>query len=237
MSWGKPKRFWKAVQVEPSEGGFAVKLDARPVKTPAKAPLLVPNKAFAKRVAAEWESVEEEIDPASMRYTRAANAAIDKVAIQHREVADMMAAYGGTDLLCYRAPDPAELIARQIEAWDPLLDWAAETMGARLKTTQGVLPITQDEAALEPLRARVHGLTAFELTAFHDLVTISGSLIIALGVIDKRIDAPFGWSVSRIDETYQEEQWGEDEEAQEQVAIKHADFLAAAEIYEVLKEA
>jgi len=235
MSWGPMKRFWSEVTVEPLETGFAVRLDGRGLKTPAKADLLVPCRGLADRVAAEWAAVEGEVDPTPMRYTRAANAAIDKVAVQLGAVADMLAAYGGTDLLCYRATEPVELIARQMETWDPLLDWAAETLGARLETTQGVVPVDQDAAALAALSGHVQSFNAFELTAFHDLVTISGSLIIALSVTQGRIDAAFGWTASRIDEIFQEEQWGEDDEATALAASKQQDFMTAAEIYDLLQ--
>ncbi len=236
MSWGQPKRFWDAVNIEPAEGGFAVLLDARPLRTPAKAALVVPNRDLAELVAQEWEAVESEVDPKIMRFTRSANAAIDKVSTQHGIVAKMLADYGGTDLLCYRATEPAELIARQMEAWDPLLDWADEALGARLVPTQGVLPIEQDAGALEALSARVHGFDAFELTAFHDLVSLSGSLILAFGVTEQRIDPEFAWAASRIDETFQEEQWGEDEDATILAKAKETDFHAAARLYFLLKQ-
>lgn len=235
MNWGPMKRFWDEVSVEATDAGYAIKLDGRGLKTPAKADLLIPCRPLADKVAAEWAAVEGEVDPTPMRYTRAANAAVDKVAVQHSAVADMLAAYGATDLLCYRAGDPEELVARQMETWDPLLDWAAEALGARLVPTQGVVPIEQDAAAFKALSQKVHDQTAFELTAFHDLVTISGSLIIGLAVTQRRIDATFGWTASRIDETFQEEQWGEDEEATALAASKRQDFMTAAEIYALLQ--
>jgi len=236
MSWGQPKRFWEQVNIEAADGGFAVLLDARPLRTPAKAALVVPNQELAQQIAQEWDAVEGEIDPKIMRFTRAANAAIDKVSIQHSQVADMLAAYGGTDLLCYRAKEPAELIARQMETWDPLLDWAEMELGAGLMPTQGVLPVDQDAAALKALSARVHAFDAFELTAFHDLVSLSGSLVLAFAVTHRRIDAAFAWSASRIDETFQEEQWGADDEATALARAKEEDFHGAATLYFMLNE-
>lgn len=132
MSEWKQKRFWKTVGVEPEGAGFAVALDGRRVKTPAKAPLVVPTQAMAGAIAAEWDAQVEVVDPLSMPNTRSANAAIDKVTIQFAEVADMLAEYGDSDLLCYRAETPEELVARQSENWDAALDWAAEALGARL---------------------------------------------------------------------------------------------------------
>ena len=178
MTEWKLKRFWDAAHVTEVENGFAVQLDGRPVKTPAKTPLVVPTQALARRIAAEWDAVETAINPAAMPYTRSSNAAIDKVSAQHGEVADMLAAYGDADLTCYRASGPEDLIARQSEAWDPLLDWADETLGARLIPVEGVMHAPQSPQSLTALSNRTHALDVFELTAFHDLVSLSGSLII-----------------------------------------------------------
>ncbi|MEC8794794.1 MAG: ATP12 family chaperone protein, partial [Pseudomonadota bacterium] len=152
--WAK-KRFWKEATICDQEGGFVVQLDGRLVKTPAKRTLLAPTEACAVAIAQEWQDQPEEIDPSLMPLTRAVNAAIDKVATQFDEVADLTAAYGETDLLCYRATSPAELIARQAEGWDPVLDWAATQFGARLKPTAGIIHIAQDAAALDALRGEV----------------------------------------------------------------------------------
>lgn len=210
--WAK-KRFWKETTVAAVEGGFGVFLDGRPVKTPAKAALVVPTEVMAQAMAAEWDAQDGEIDPNTMPVTRSANAAIDKVAIQHAEVADMLAEYGGSDLLCYRATSPEELIARQAKAWDPLLDWAAEIFGARLKPVAGVMFEAQDPAALAALSQEVHRFDNFELAAFHDLVGISGSLIIGFAATRDLQEIEALWKLSRIDEIWQEEQWGRDEDA------------------------
>lgn len=229
----KAKRFWKDATVDAVAGGFAVLLDGRSVKTPAKTPLVVPTRAMAAAVAAEWAAQEDEIDPLSMPVTRSANAALDKVAAQRDEVADMLAEYGGTDLLCYRATSPAELIERQAEQWDPLLDWAAERFGARLVPVSGVMHVPQDADSLKILRAEVHKLGNFELAAFHDLVGLSGSLIIALASLRENTDIEALWRVSRLDELWQEEQWGEDDEAVQQAEIKHQSFLHAHRFYKL----
>ena len=228
--WAK-KRFWKTTSITRGEGGFGVELDGRAVKTPAKASLTLPSAGFAEAVRAEWDAIEEKIDPTKMPYTRTANAAIDKVAVQHAEVADMIADYAGTDLLCYRAESPEELRARQDAAWDPLLAWARETYGARLEVTSGVMHLAQSEAALAPLRRRVHEASNFELAALHDLVSLSGSLVIGLAATQQVQPDDALWAVSRIDETWQEEQWGEDEEASAQAEIKRQAFLHAASVW------
>ena len=227
MTEWKARRFWKEATVTEARGGYTVLLDTRPVKTPAKSALVVPTVALANRIAAEWDAQEDDIAPQAMPFTRSANAAIDKVARQQAEVADMIAAYGDSDLLCYRAEDPEPLCARQAAAWDPLLDWAETSLGARLIPVAGVMHRPQERAALDRLAARVHALDPFTLTAFHDLVALSGSLIIGFAALYEREPAPKLWALSRIDETWQEEQWGIDDVARNQANKKQCDFLHA----------
>lgn len=236
MSEWAPKRFWKATETTETEDGYGVLLDGRPVRTPAKALLTVPTVALAERIETEFDAQSEKIDPRTMPFTRTANAAIDKVTIQHAEVADMLADYGDSDLLCYRAEAPEELVARQSEQWDPLLDWAAEELDARLLPRVGVIHEPQDAAPLANLRARVHEMDAFELAAFHDLVAISGSLIIGFAATAGHRPAEELWDISRLDETWQEEQWGEDEEAKMMAEYKKAAFLHAALFMRLLNE-
>ncbi|WP_414896811.1 ATP12 family chaperone protein [Rhodovulum sp. YEN HP10] len=227
MSEWALKRFWTETGVTPAEAGFAILLDGRPVKTPAKRPLAVPTRAMAEAVAAEWDAQEDQVAPLSMPVTRAANAAIDKVMEQQAEVAELIAAYGESDLICHRAESPAELVSRQAEGWDPLLAWAAATLGAPLEPTRGVIPRPQPAESLTRLRTRVAGFDAFELTALHDLVGLSGSLVIGLAAAEG-IEAPERlWELSRIDETWQQEQWGIDAEAAEVAAARRRDFLQA----------
>jgi chaperone required for assembly of F1-ATPase len=221
------KRFWTAASVVPVEGGFTVNLDARPVRTPLKSALVLPTPGLAEAVAAEWQAQVDKIDPEKMPFTRTANSAIDKVAAQMDEVAAMLAAYGDSDLLCYRAEAPPELVARQAAAWDPILDWAAETLGSPLSVTTGVVHVPQPPASLGRLHKRVRELTAFQLSAFHDLVALSGSLVLALAVTEGRLAAQTAWRLSRIDEDWQISLWGEDEEAAEVAAQKQAAFLQA----------
>jgi chaperone required for assembly of F1-ATPase len=225
------KRFWKTAWVEACEGGFTVTLDGRAVKTPAKALLVVPTRAMAAAIAAEWDAQLGKVDPATMPVTRSANSAIDKVTAQFDEVVGLLADYGGSDLLCYRAIGPAGLVARQVAGWDPLLDWAAKTLGAPLRVTQGVVHVAQDPRSLARLRARVAALGVFELTAFHDLVALSGSLVLALAVIDGRLTAAEAWTLSRIDETWQIELWGHDEEADRAEAVRREGLLQADRFY------
>jgi len=231
MSAWMPKRFWTDAVAEPCEGGFTVRLDNRPVRTPLKAPLVLPTLAMARAIAAEWQAQTGKIDPTTMPCTRAANSAIDNVARQFDAVVDMLAAYGDTDLLCYRALRPEALIARQAQAWGPLLDWAADTLSAPLNVTSGVMHVAQPPDSVAALRAKIARLSPFDLAAFHDLVAISGSLVLALAIIHGRLSPDEAWTLSRIDEDWQAELWGVDEEASALSASKRADFLQAYRFY------
>ena len=233
MSEWKAKRFWKAANAVETTGGFTVHLDGRPVKTPAKTALIVPTRAMAAAIAAEWDAQDGAIDPHTMPVTRSANAAIDKVAIQHAEVAQMIADYGDSDLLCYRAPGPAELITRQAQMWDPVLDWAAEALDARLATASGVMHVPQDGATLKRLADRVHAMDNFALAAFHDLVSLSGSLILGFSAMMNHLPAEGVWRLSRVDEDWQIEQWGVDDEAEAMAATKRSAFLHAKFFYDL----
>ncbi|WP_321366511.1 ATP12 family protein [uncultured Celeribacter sp.] len=228
------KRFWKDTVVAEAQEGFEVHLDGRPVRTPAKMPLILPTRTLADLVAAEWDAQDGVIDPNTMPATRGANAAIDKVSIQHAEVADMLADYGDSDLLCYRAEHPQELVARQADLWDPLLEWAEGALGARLEPRAGIMHAPQSASALAVLRDKTHGFTAFELAAFHDLVSLSGSLILGFAVTEEHLDVEEAWRLSRVDEDYQIEQWGEDDEATEAAEIKRQSFVQAALFYRVV---
>jgi chaperone required for assembly of F1-ATPase len=218
------KRFWKEVTVI---DGFTVQLDARPLRTPGKVALVMPTRSMAEAVAAEWRLVEGMVNPEVMPVTRAANAAIDKVSVQHDEVAANLAGYAGTDLLCYRAPSPERLRARQDAAWDVWLEWVADTHDAPLRVYTGVLAGPQEQASLDRLAAAVARFDAFELTALYDLVAISGSLVLGLAVAAGAIGGNAAFDVSRIDEIWQAELWGFDEEAEAIVALKRQSFLNA----------
>lgn len=235
MADWKQKRFWKETTVAPAEAGFEVLLDGRKLRTPGKARLIVPTQAMAREIAAEWDAQEEKINPLTMPFTRSANSAIDKVIPQFDAVADMLCAYGETDLLCYRAASPQSLTHRQAEAWDPLLDWLAETYGVRLKTGEGVMYFEQEPDAIAPLRSAVAKFNPYELTGFHDLVSLSGSLVIGLAATHKCYSAEDLWKFSRIDEEWQIEQWGDDEEAREASDIKKQAFLHAARFFSLTK--
>lgn len=228
MSEWAPRRFWTRTAAEPVAGGWQVTLDGKPIRTPGKLPLVLPTEALARAIAEEWDAQTDRIDPGAMPLTRAANSAIEKVAPQFAAVADMLAEYGGTDLLSYRADHPEVLATRQAAEWDPLIDWAAVALKAPLRITEGVIPVPQDPAALARLRDRLDRLTPWQLTALHDLVTLPGSLILGLAVLEGRIDAATAHRLARLDEDYQAEQWGRDDEA-EAAAAARLDAMRVAE--------
>lgn len=231
MSTWAPKRFWQNATVEPAEEGFAVLLDGKAVRTPGKRALVVPTDAIAQRIAEEWQAQEEKINPESMPWTRSANSAIEKVSAARSGIEDHLIDYAGTDLLCYRAESPASLISRQRAAWDPILEWADQTFGARLTTTSGVMPVAQPEESITRLAQAMPVMSDFQMTGFYDLVALSGSFLIGLAAIHAfKADADL-WAASRIDETWQFEQWGADEEAAEAEEVKKMAFLHATEFY------
>jgi chaperone required for assembly of F1-ATPase len=236
MSAWAAKRFWKEAKAVKLDNGFSVELDSRSIKTPAKTPLLVPTLQLADAIAKEWDAQDGQIDPATMPVTRMANSALDKVATQFSDVANMLAAYGDSDLLCYRATHPEELVARQAQRWDPVLNWANDSLHARLKPVSGIIHQPQDQAAIEILSKRVFALSSFELAAFHDLVAISGSLVLGIAVTDNWLTAEAAWDLSRLDELWQEEQWGSDDEATDLAAKKKDDFLNAAWFFSACTE-
>lgn len=228
MSSWTAKRFWKQALAETCDGGFTVTLDGRAVKTPAKRALVVPTLAMAELIAAEWDAQETRVRPETMPATRAANSAIDNVAHNFAEIAADLARYGETDLLCYRATGPEGLVARQEAGWQPLLDWAATHLGAPLITVAGVMHQPQPAPSLASLRARTASLSPFRLAAFHDIVAISGSLVLGFAVIHGRLTPDEAWMLSRIDENWQAELWGQDDEAMALAATRRAALLDAA---------
>ena len=220
MSVWATKRFWTTATVVPCDGGHTVHLDARPVRTPAKAALVLPTMELAQAIADEWQAQAGLVRPATMPFTRMANSAIDKVTPLHAAVVAEVAGYGASDLLCYRATGPLPLVARQAADWDHWLDWAARSLQAPLVVTVGVIPVPQPAPSLATLTARVAAMSPFGLVALHDLTAISGSLVLGLAVAAGRLTAVQAFDLSRIDEVWQAEEWGQDEEAAQVQALK-----------------
>lgn len=228
------KRFYKQASVGEAEGGFAVLLDGRPVKTPAGKRLAVPSKTLAEAMVAEWEEQGEEIRPKSMPMTQLASTALDRVGPERAAILDQLSKFAGTDLLCYRADFPPDLVARQNALWQPLLDWAAETLGARLAVTSGIVAVEQPEAAMAPLLARLEGYDLWRLTAAQAACAAAGSLVLALAMVEGRLDGQQTYELSQLDESYQIEKWGEDWEAADRRAALQRDILAAERLLALL---
>lgn len=222
------KRFYSDVTVVAEEGGFAIRLDGRPVRTPARASLTLPTAALAEAIAQEWRAQGETVDPASMPMTGLANAAIDHVVPNPASFAEGVARYAQSDLLCYRADGPDTLVARQATAWEPLLDWARARYHVTFEVTQGIIPVPQPEETLARLGAAVAAIDPFILTGLSTLVTLSGSLVCGLAVVDGSHEIGAIWQAAEIDEAWQVEQWGEDAEAAARSVRRADDFATAA---------
>lgn len=226
-SAGAMKRFYKAATVSPEPGGVSVLLDGRPVRTPARNLLRMPTEELAGAVAEEWSRQEGEIDPRSMPLTGLANAAIDRVAPDPAGFAATLAQYGESDLLCYRADGPKPLVERQNEAWDPLLGWARTRFGIEIETTAGIIHRRQPEATIGQLARAVAARGPFQLAGLAPLVTVSGSLIIALALAEGAIGLEAAWDAATLDEAWQAEQWGADALAEEALGNRRREFEAA----------
>ena len=226
-----PRRFWKEVAIEAvGERGFRVLLDGRPVKTPVKRELVLPRPGIAEGVAEEWRAQQTFLDPGTMPLTRLANSVIDGVAERFGEVADDAAKYAATDLLCYRAEGPERLVARQTAIWDPLLDWIEDVHGARLLVAEGIVHVAQEAEALARLRAVLDRLDAWRLAGLHTLTTLTGSFVVALAIAEGRLGADEGWAVAHLDEAWNAELWGRDEEAEKRLAFRRVEFDAAVRL-------
>lgn len=230
------KRFWKDVAVERGEGGWTIKLDGRAVKTPARASLIVPTEGLANAIAEEWRSVDGTIDPGSMPLTGLANAAIDRVAPERQAFAESLARYAEADLACYRADGPRELMARQEKSWDELLGWARRRYDVDFVTTDGLMHVAQPQATVERLVHAVGALDAFRLAGLSPLVTIGGSLVAALAVLEKAESPEEAWDAVSIDERWQIQQWGADPEAEQAIESRRRDFFVAARFLELLDQ-
>jgi chaperone required for assembly of F1-ATPase len=228
------KRFWKTVEMVREDGGWAITLDGRPVRTPARTALAVPSEWLAEAIAEEWRATGEDVDPRAMPLTGIANAAIDRVAPAKGDFAAGLARYAEADLACYRAEGPRALIERQSASWDSLLGWARRRYDVDFVTTSGLMHVAQPQATVERLGHEVAALDLFHLAGLSPLVTIGGSLVAALAVLEKAITPEQAWDAASIDERWQLEQWGADKEAETALENRRRDFLAAARFLELL---
>lgn len=228
------RRFWKEVEVQHEAGGWAIRLDDRPLRTPARAALLLPTEPLGQAVADEWRSAGETVDPRAMPMTGLANAAIDRVEPERQAFAGGLARYGEADLACYRSDWPPDLVERQSNAGDPLLAWARRRFDLDFVTTSGMLHVPQPPATVDRLARAVSALDGFRLAGLSPLVTIGGSLVAALAVLEKAMTPEEAWDAVSIDERWQLEQWGDDAEAVAALENRRSDFMAAARFLALL---
>jgi chaperone required for assembly of F1-ATPase len=226
-----PKRFYKDVSTDAADEGFRILLDGRPVRTPAKKLLTVPTQPIADRLKAEWDGQSEEIDPAKMPVTRLVNTAVDGVADNFDAVLEEIVRFAGTDMICYRADSPAGLVDRQCDGWDPVIRWAADAKGARFILVEGVIHQEQPAPAIAAFAAALgtyrHPLA---LACLHTVTTLTGSALLALALAEGVIDADKAWSLAHVDEDWQIEHWGTDEEAFRRRELRRAEMDVAASV-------
>lgn len=228
------KRFYKTVSVEAVDGGWDVRLDGRSVRSPAKAPLVLPAEPLARAVADEWDAQGEEIHPLSMPMMQLASTAVDVVGKNRGAIVDGVAKYAETDLLCYRAEHPRPLVESQTRHWQPLLDWATLRYDAPLHVHAGLMPKPQPEDATRALRNAVDSYDDWMLSAVQSATDSCGSLVVALALIERRIDAAEAFEASQVDESFQIEQWGEDTESAKRRAGLRLDIEAARRFVDLL---
>jgi chaperone required for assembly of F1-ATPase len=232
------KRFYKETAVDLGDGGHRVLLDGKPMRTPAKAVLVVPTRALAEAIAAEWGEVPDkaDINASHLPLTRLAATGLDRVTTQRARVIEDTAKYGGSDMLCYRAGGPESLVKRQQETWQPLLDWADERYGARLVVVEGLAFVEQPADAVARLHEAVATHSDLGLSALYNLTHISGSLVVALAVAERRLSAADAFAAAQLDELYQVERWGEDPVATKRhEGIRH-DIAASARFLALLEQ-
>ncbi len=223
------RRFYAKVEMPEEEGGFVLRLDGKRAMTPGRKPLAVPRRDLAEAIAAEWAAQGEFIEPITMPVTRLANSTVDAVAARQSDVRSEVIAYAGTDLLCYRAGEPEELVARQREAWDPILAWAERRHGVRFVLSEGVVHVAQPAPTLAAMAAAVEGFEdPFRVAGLNLATTLTGSALIALALAEGALDVDAAWRAAHVDEDWNISRWGEDMEAARRRARRLADFRAAA---------
>ncbi len=223
-----PRRFYTRAACMPVDGRFQLQLDGKPARTPARRLLAIEDATVGEALAAEWNAIETVLDPASMPLTRLVNSAIDGVADRSEEVRAEIVRYAGSDLICYRAEGPEALVARQSAQWDPLVAWARDALGARLALAVGVMHVRQPETSMAAVSAAVQGFREpVRLAGLSAVTTLTGSAIIALALATRAIDAEAAWSAGCLDELYQAEVWGFDEEAERRQTARRREFEAA----------
>lgn len=235
MSAAAARRFYKTASAASADGGFAVALDERRLRTPGGAPFTARTRALAEACAAEWEAQGQAIVPASMPITQLAFAAIDQTAAARAQRIAFVVSFAETDLCCHRAEAPAELVARQAAHWDPLVAWGAEALGAKLPVVTGVVAADVPHQALDALRERAEDLDDFGLTALSQAAGLTGSALLAFALLEGRLDAPGAFAAAALDDLWSLERWGEDEEARARLDRLRAELDALARFIAALK--
>ncbi|MCX8997709.1 ATP12 family chaperone protein [Rhizobiaceae bacterium BDR2-2] len=232
-----PKRFYKDVTVSgDAETGFSVLLDGKPVRTRARNALTVPTAALGEMLAAEWRAQDKEIDPARMPVTRIVNTALDGVSADTQSVLEDVLRFSSSDLLCYRADSPQELVSRQAEGWDPVLDWAATSLGARFICIEGIMHREQPREAIAAFGVTLRKYrNALELACLYTITTLTGSALLAAAFAEGELDAETAWTLAHIDEDWTIEHWGEDEEAAARRAWRKSEMMAAAAVFDAVR--
>lgn len=231
-----PRRFYKDVSVQAGNNGFSISLDGRPVKTPRKASLTVAQEALAEVIAEEWRAQGEFIDPETMPATKLVNTAVDGILGQEAAVAAEIVAYAGSDLTCYRAEQPVQLMALQAHAWNPVLDWAQEALGAQFVVTEGVVHVEQPPEAVQAVADAVARYDALSLAGLYVMTTLTGSVLIALAHACGRLTAAEAWAAAHVDEDFQISRWGEDSEAMERRARRWSEFQTASRLFAIVND-
>jgi chaperone required for assembly of F1-ATPase len=229
------KRFYQQVTSGPVEGGFGVQLDGKPVKTPAHQALAVPSASLAAAMAEEWAAQGETIVPSSMPLMQFASTALDRMPLTRGQVQGYVAGFGASDMLCYRADSPVDLVGLQSVQWQPWLDWAARELDAPLAITAGVVPVTQEQDSLSALRRRIESYDDWALTALQSLAPCLGSLVLSLAVVEGKLAAAEAFDLSRLEERFQNERWGQDHEAKTRSDGLRQEVLAAARLLELVR--
>ncbi|MBV8849478.1 MAG: ATPase [Methylobacteriaceae bacterium] len=234
-----PKRFYKEVDVAPDGTGFAITLDGRKLKTPAKADMVLPTQAAAEAIAAEWRAQGEDIDPRTMPLTRLVNSTLDGVARDTASVIDDIVRYAGSDLICYRAAEPEGLVAAQSETWDPVLTFARDQLGARFICVEGITFAEQPTRAVAAVREAVvqsTGERPLAVAALHVMTTLMGSVLLALSVAHGQLSPEAAWDAAHVDEDFQMRVWGADAEALERRVHRFKEMQAAAQLIRLIDE-
>jgi chaperone required for assembly of F1-ATPase len=228
------KRLYREVAVTAHPEGYGVALDGRWVNTPAGAALVIPARALAEAIAEEWSAQSEHVVPSTMPLTQLTATALDRVTAARAGMIDQLVRYGETDLLCYRATEPSDLVSRQTAMWQPMIDWIEAHHAVRLEVAHGLMPRPQPAAALAALRAALEPLGVLHLTGLSAATEAAGSVVLALALLARRLSAEEAWALSLLDETFQIERWGEDHEAARRRAELRADLVAVGRFLELI---